>query len=44
VAESKPGFAAMTLLKALLLPVGMPLDEEDRLMRAALEVQSADAS
>jgi len=44
LAESKPGFAAMTLLKALLLPVGMPLDEEDRLMRAALEVQSADAS
>ncbi len=44
LAESKPAFAAMTLLKALLLPVGMSPDEEDRLMRAALEVQDLGAS
>jgi hypothetical protein len=44
LAESKPAFAAMTFLKALLLPVGMSLDEEDRLMRAALEVQDLGTS
>lgn len=44
LAESKPAFAAMTFLKALLLPVGMSLDEEDQLMRAALEAQDVGKS
>ncbi len=42
LAESRPAFAAMTLLKALLLPNGISLNEEDQLMRATLGVQDLD--